>query len=331
MPSSVIRKDITRKDLESALPDVRTPVRIPGLRARAEVWRDAQGIPHVRAASLPDAFLAQGFVHAQDRLWQMDYDRRRAYGRWAEYAGPPALAQDLQMRRFCLQQSARADYVALNAETRAMLDAYAAGVNAFIETTRALPIEYRLVGGAPEAWQPWDSAAVFKVRHVLMGVWQTKAWRARLLRHLGAARTAQLCPGTPPNPMLIVPPGVEYRGPAVDGLRELTDAEAALAQVADWEGGSNNWAVAGSRTASGKPLVAGDPHRALDVPNVYYQNHLACPEFDVIGLSFPGVPGFPHFGHNRHVAWCVTHTHADYQDLYTRPSACGAPRRSRSR
>ncbi|OLC35024.1 MAG: hypothetical protein AUH81_11185, partial [Candidatus Rokubacteria bacterium 13_1_40CM_4_69_5] len=327
MPSSVIRKDITRKDLESALPDVRTPVRIPGLRARAEVWRDAQGIPHVRAASLPDAFLAQGFVHAQDRLWQMDYDRRRAYGRWAEYAGPPALAQDLQMRRFCLQQSARADYVALNAETRAMLDAYAAGVNAFIETTRALPIEYRLVGGAPEAWQPWDSAAVFKVRHVLMGVWQTKAWRARLLRHLGAARTAQLCPGTPPNPMLIVPPGVEYRGPAVDGLRELTDAEAALAQVADWEGGSNNWAVAGSRTASGKPLVAGDPHRALDVPNVYYQNHLACPEFDVIGLSFPGVPGFPHFGHNRHVAWCVTHTHADYQDLYIERFDSGDPRR----
>ncbi|HEV8640271.1 MAG TPA: penicillin acylase family protein [Methylomirabilota bacterium] len=327
MPSSVIRKDITRKHLESALPDVRTPVRVPVLRARAEVWRDAQGIPHVRAASAHDVFLAQGFVHAQDRLWQMDYDRRRAYGRWAEYAGPPALAQDLQMRRFRLEQSARADYDAVNAETRAMLEAYAAGVNAFIETTRALPIEYRLVGGAPEAWQPWDSAAVFKVRHVLMGVWQMKAWRARLLRHLGAARTAQLCPGTPPNPTLIVPPGGEYRGPAIDGLRELTDAEAALAQVADWEGGSNNWAVAGSRTASGKPLVAGDPHRALDVPNVYYQNHLACPEFDVIGLSFPGVPGFPHFGHNRHVAWCVTHTNADYQDLYIERFDPGDPRR----
>lgn len=318
---------ITRRDLQSALPDVRTPVRVSGLRARAEVWRDAQGIPHVRAASLPDAFLAQGFVHAQDRLWQMDYDRRRAYGRWAEFAGPTALAQDLQMRRFRLEPSARADYAAVSAETRAVLDAYAAGVNAFIETTRALPIEYRLVGGAPEPWQPWDGAAVFKVRHILMGVWQTKAWRARLLRQLGAARTAQLCPGTPVNPMLIVPPGVESRGPAIDGLEELTVAEAALAGVADWEGGSNNWAVAGSRTASGRPLVAGDPHRALDVPNVYYQNHLACPEFDVIGLSFPGVPGFPHFGHNRHVAWCVTHTHADYQDLYIERFDPGDPRR----
>jgi penicillin amidase len=116
--------------------------------------------------------------------------------------------------------------------------------------------------------------------------------------------------------MLIVPPGVEYRGPALDGLKELTAGEAALAHLPEWENGSNNWAVAGARTASGKPLVAGDPHRPLDTPNVYYQNHLACPEFDAIGLSFPGCPGFPHFGHNQAVAWCVTHTAADYQDLY---------------
>jgi penicillin amidase len=149
-----------------------------------------------------------------------------------------------------------------------------------------------------------------------MGVWQTKAWRARLLRHLGPGKTARLCPGTQPNPMLIIPPGVEYRGPALDGLQELTAGEAALAHLPEWENGSNNWAVAGMRTASGKPLVAGDPHRPLDTPNVYYQNHLACPEFDAIGLSFPGCPGFPHFGHNRAVAWCVTHTAADYQDLY---------------
>lgn len=307
---------LNRRDLEEALPDLRSEVRVPGLGAPAEVWRDPQGIPHVRAGSARDAFFAQGFVHAQDRLWQMEYDRRRAYGRWAEYAGPDALAQDVQMRRFGLERSARADYEGVDAETRAMLDAYAGGVNAFIHTTKTLPVEYRLVGGRPEPWRPWDSAAVFKVRHVLMGVWQVKAWRARLVRHLGAARAAQLCPGTQPNPMLILPPGVEYRGPATDGLKELTEAEAALACLPEWENGSNNWAVSGRRTASGKPLVAGDPHRPLDVPNVYYQNHVACPEFDVTGLSFAGVPGFPHFGHNRSVAWCVTHTGADYQDLF---------------
>jgi penicillin G amidase len=307
---------LTKSDLDQALPDLRGAMRIPGLGSRVDVWRDRHGIPHVRAGSVHDAFVAQGFVHAQDRLWQMEYDRRRAYGRWAECAGPSALAQDVQMRRFQLERSARVDYEAVEARTRAMLDAYAAGVNAFIRTTATLPVEFRLVGGRPEPWQPWDSGAVYKVRHVLMGLWQVKAWRARLVRTLGAELTARLCPGTPPNPMLIVPPGVEYRGPAIDGLAELTEAEAALAHLPEWENGSNNWAVSGTRTASGKPLLAGDPHRPLDVPSVYYQNHVACPDFDVIGLSFPGVPGFPHFGHNREVAWCVTHTGADYQDLY---------------
>jgi len=318
---------ITREELRQACPGVSGTVRLPGLGARAEVWRDRDGVPHVRAASVRDAFLAQGFVHAQDRLWHLEYDRRRAYGRWAEYAGPAALPEDRQMRRFRLLASARADYAALNAETREMLDAFAAGVNAFLRTARALPIEFQLLGARPEAWEPWDSLAVFKVRHILMGTWQTKAWRARLLRHLGAARTAYLCPGTQPNPMLIVPPGVEYRGPAWDGLKELSEGEAVLAHLPDWESGSNNWAVAGTRTASGKPLVAGDPHRPIDVPNVYYQNHLACPEFDAIGLSFPGVPGFPHFGHTAHVAWCVTHTAADYQDLYVERFDPADPRR----
>ena len=105
-------------------------------------------------------------------------------------------------------------------------------------------------------------------------------------------------------------------GPIEDGLDELSLGAQALNWLGETESGSNNWVLAGSRTASGKPLLAGDPHRAPEVPNVYYQSHLACPEFDAIGLSFPGVPGFPHFGHNQHVAWCVTHANADYQDLF---------------
>src|SRR5207247_7667533 len=117
---------------------------------RVEVWRDPEGVPHVRAGSVPDAFLAQGFVHAQDRLWHMEYDRRRAYGRWAECAGPSALAQDVQMRRFRLADSARADYAAVTAETRAVLYAYAAGVTAFLRTTKSLPAEFQVVGTAPE-------------------------------------------------------------------------------------------------------------------------------------------------------------------------------------
>jgi penicillin amidase len=321
----------TRQDLAAALPDLDGPVRAPGIEAGAEVWRDADGIPHVMAATPHDAFFAQGFVHAQDRLWQMEYDRRRGCGRLAEYAGPAVLAQDLHLRRLRLEASARADYAAVNAEARAMLDAYAAGVNAFIATARSLPVEFRMLDARPEPWAPWHSLVVYKVRHVDMGPWQAKLWRARLLRRLGPEMTAVLCPGTQPNPALIVPPGGQYDGPAPDGLGALEAGASALAEIGDWDGGSNNWALSGRRTASGAPLIAGDPHRALDVPNVYYQNHLACPEFDAIGLSFPGVPGLPHFGHNRSVAWCVTHAMADYQDLFIERFDPGDPRRYRFR
>lgn len=319
---------LTRPDLIAALPALDGSIDLPGLAASVEIWRDPDGIPHAHAASVTDAFFAQGFVHAQDRLWHMEYDRRRAHGRWAEYAGPAGLAQDIHIRRLGLGASAREDYQAVNGETRAMLDAYAAGVNAFLATTRTLPIEFRLLDARPEPWTPWDSLAVFKVRHVEMGPWQAKVWRARLVCHLGPDLAAKLCPGTQPNPTLIVPPGTEDRRPASDG-REIFAAHArTLAEAGSWTGGgSNNWAVSGRRTASGRPLVAGDPHRALDVPNVYYQNHLACPEFDAIGLSFPGVPGLPHFGHNRSVAWCVTHAMADAQDLFVERFDVENPRR----
>ena len=306
----------TKEDLKSGLPDTSQTLKLKGLNAPIEVYRDGYGIPHIQARSTHDAFFGQGFVTAQDRLWHMDCDRRRAYGRWAEYAGQVAAAQDTIMRRFQLGATVKADYDALNAETRAMLDAYAAGVNAFIENTQSLPVEYGIVDGQPDAWQPWDCLAVYKVRHILMGVFEAKLWRARLLNELGPERTARLFPGYPPGHLLIVPPGADYTGPVGDGLEELRRGVEAVSALRETDAGSNNWVLAGSRTSSGKPLLAGDPHRALETPNVYYQNHIACPEFDVVGLSFPGCPGFPHFGHNANVAWCVTHAGADYQDLF---------------
>ena len=133
---------------------------------------------------------------------------------------------------------------------------------------------------------------------------------------IGPEKASLLFPGFQPGYPLILPPGETYSGPLADGLEELRQGAAALNYLSETGAGSNSWVLSGSRTATGKPILAGDSHRALDTPNVYYQNQLACPEFDVIGLSFPGVPGFPHFGHNADVAWSVTHTSADYQDLY---------------
>ena len=322
----------TKEELKAALPDTSKTLHLPDLDATVGIYRDGYGIPHVRAQSAHDAFFGQGFATAQDRLWHMDQDRRWAYGSWAEYAGPGALEQDLMMRRFMLRASVKSDYQAVNDETRTMLDAYAAGVNAFIESTESLPIEYALVEARPERWQPWDCLAVFKARHILMGVFESKLWRARLVSELGAQKAAQLLPGHTQGHLLIVPPGAEYDGPENDALRHLSSGAEAVNRVdygsaggEDGEAGSNNWAVSGVRTASGKPLLAGDPHRGLDTPNVYYQNHVSCPDFDVVGLSFPGCPGFPHFGHNADVAWCVTHAAADYQDLYMERFKEGSP------
>ena len=308
---------ITAQDMKAALPDTSSALSLDGLDDTVTIYRDDLGIPHVKASTVHDAFFGQGFATSQDRLWQMEYDRRRAYGRWAEYVGPEGLEQDVMMRRFRLRSSALRDYEALGAGARAMVEAFAEGVNAFIGSTHSLPVEYTIVGSSPERWEPWDCLAVFKVRHCMMGLFESKLWRARLVNALGAERAASIVPGQQGR-LIMVPPGVEdtARLATEDALEHLRAGAAAVAQMGMAEAGSNNWVVAGSRTASGKPLLAGDPHRPLDVPNVYYQNHISCPEFDAIGLSFPGVPGFPHFGHNAHVAWCVTHAQADYQDLY---------------
>jgi penicillin amidase len=302
-------------------------ISVSGLEGPLQLLRDPEGIPHVRAGSAADAFFGQGWVHAQDRLFQMEYDRRRAYGRWAEWVGATAVEGDRLLRRFRLEDSARLDWERASAPARAMLEAFTRGVNAFVASGGSLGVEFEIVGARFDPWQPWDSLAVFKVRHLDMGPWKAKLWRARLLRHLGPERTAALTREAQPNPLLIVPPGAEYRGPRLDGLESMERHVAAMALVPGAPQGSNNWALSGSRTASGKPLVAGDPHRALDVPNVYYQNHLACPEWDAIGLSFPGVPGLPHFGHNQRVAWCVTHAMADYQDLFIERFDSSDPRR----
>jgi penicillin G amidase len=314
------------EDLQAAVPEYTGILHLRGLAHPVQIYRDQLGIPHLRAQSVPDAFFAQGFVHAQDRLWQMDFDRHRAYGRAAEYLGGRAIPQDVLLRRLRLEASARADYDAVNVETRSMLEAYAAGVNAFVQATDRLPIEYQLLATTPEPWQPWDACAVFKVRHVFTGgVWQAKLWRARLLRQIGPELTAKLYADEASGQPLIIPPGIDYRGPTLNGLQALRAGEAVVSVLQELEGGSNSWVLAGQRTASGAPLLAGDPHRALDTPNVFYQNHLACPAFDAVGLSFPGVPGLPHFGHNRAVAWCVTTAMADYQDLYIERFQPGNP------
>ena len=303
-----------RADLKAALPDLTSTVRAGGLDQPVEVVRDGWGVPHIRAQTKQDAFFAQGFVTAQDRLWHMDYDRHRALGRWSEFVGKSAIAEDRLMRTFDLERAAKADLAVSSEAARAMLDAYSAGVNAFMQTTESLPVEYQLLDATTESWQPWHCLAVYKVRNMLMGTFEIKLWRARLARVLGAERAASLFPGYPAHGLVSVPPGEAYGDNALDSLDVLAAAE--LDWLGEPDGGSNAWAISGERTASGLPLVAGDSHRALDTPNVYYQTHVTCSDFRCSGYALPGVPGMPHFSHNEHVAWGMTHGLGDYQDLY---------------
>lgn len=280
------------------------------------ITRDRWGIAHVSAPDEVSAFAAQGYCAAADRFWQMEYDRLKAAGRWSEVVGSAGVREDTFFRRIGIEAAARRDWDGLTAEAKAMTEAYTTGVNRWLaENADRLPAEFEHHPFAPAEWEPWHCSAVYKVRHVFMGTLMRKLWRGGVLRAAGPEITAAM-KGDPSAATPMVPP----TGPPIDLLDGAAEALAAagaeLAGVPNVDGASNSWAIHGSRTASGKPLLAGDPHRGIEFPNVYLQFHMACDAFDVIGLSFPGVPGFAHFGHNTDVAWCITHAMADDTDVF---------------
>ncbi|HEX6739797.1 MAG TPA: penicillin acylase family protein, partial [Vicinamibacteria bacterium] len=285
----------------AALPAVDGERRVAGLGAPAMVRRDAQGVPHVEAASAADAFRIQGYVLAQDRLWQMDLLRRRARGELAEAFGEVALRIDREARTLGLGRVAEASVETLPAETRAFVEAYTDGVNAFIaEGSR--PLEFRLLNYAPRPWRPADSLAVGKLlAYDLANGWDSEAEQA-LYDGLPGELKAVLFPDTFPDDHVIF--GAD--APA---------AAAARATGEETARGSNNWVVAGSRTATGLPLVANDPHLQLGVPSIWAAVHLRAPGLDVAGVALPGVPGVL-IGRTARVAWGCTNVHDDSADLY---------------
>ncbi|BBK31593.1 penicillin amidase [Stella humosa] len=309
----------------AAIPPLDGRMTLAGIGGPVDIFRDQWGVPHIRAGNPADCFFAQGFAHAQDRLWQMDAARRRAVGRYAEWVGPSGVAGDALARRAGIEAASRRDLAAASGETAAMLSAYAAGVNAFI-AEGVLPLEYGLLGATPEPWEPWQSIAAMRQRGFLMGSIWFKLWRAAAVRTIGPDQVTKLRYDDGGRDLLCIPPGVEADrwvatladlGPALEAVAALGASDAT-------GGGSNNWALGPSRTATGRPLLAGDPHRVFEIPSMYAQGHIACPEFDAIGLTVPGVPAFPHFAHNGRVAWCVTHAFMDIFDLFVERFAPGA-------
>lgn len=293
-------------------PRTRGVAGLPGLGAAVEVVRDAWGVPHIRAASAVDAYAAQGFVHAQDRLWQLELNRRVGAGRLSELFGARALAADRFLRRIGLRRAAELETAQLAPEARGLLEAYCAGVNAGMRATRALPLEFRLLRFRPEPWTPADSLVYAKLLSwTLSANWESELLRARLAARLGGAQAARLEPSYPAAHPLAAP--AEAAAAAAD-LMAAYEAAAEFIPLFG-TGASNAWAVSGRRSATGKPLLASDPHLRLQMPCIWYEVHLTSPAGDVVGAGPIGLPGVV-IGHNGRVAWGVTAAPVDVQDLY---------------
>ncbi len=304
----------------ASLPKIDGEMRVAGLQQPVEILRDREGVPHLFAASERDGWYAMGFVHAQDRLWQMDFQRRVASGRLAEFLGERAFDNDRLMRTLGFARLAREGAAKLDAPTREALEAYAAGVNAFLATDPVLPPEFHFFRVKMEPWQPADTLGwLFVMAWDLSGNWRTELARLRYANKLGPALTNEFLPPYPGDAALPLPNFKALyaeASPLADGLLALAP------ETSDLAVGSNSWALSGARTASGKPLLANDPHLGLQAPSLWYLAHLSTPRGNVIGATLPGVP-FVVLGRNDRVAWTMTTTHSDTQDLYIERVAPG--------
>lgn len=307
---------------QRVLPPLDGRLDLPGARAELRIVRDAHGIPTIRAASVRDALYGLGVAHAQDRLWQMETHRRIGAGRLAEAFGAAALDADRFLRTLGVRQAAQAQWAQASPASREALQAYADGVNAVVATLRARPPEFVLLGLQPEPWTPVDSLSwAIMMAWDLGANWQTELIRLRLSARLPKARIDQLLPPYPGDP---VPPSADYaalyRGLGLQGAQALSEPGLlrllAAAPPSEIEGtGSNSWGVAGARSATGQPLLAGDPHLKLSTPALWYFARLEAPGLDVAGATLPGLPGVV-MGQNRRVAWTLTNTGPDVQDTY---------------
>lgn len=299
--------------LRQSLPQLDGTLTLSGLKAPVDIVRDRYGVPHIYAGSVADAYFALGFVHAQDRLWQMEMNRRIGSGRLSEILGPATLDADKFLRTLGVRRVVEATLKHLNSDALSQLDAYAAGVNAYLaQRSGPLPPEFLLTGDQPEPWHSADSLAWAKMMAWdLGGNWRNELLRMRLSKKLSTKQISEFLPPYPGDaPLAIANYTALYRQLDAGKLAAL-----ALPGLTEDGAASNNWVVAGSHSASGKPLLANDPHLGLAAPAIWYFAHLSAPGLDVMGVTFPGVPAVV-LGHNRHIAWGFTNTGPDVQDLY---------------
>lgn len=328
-----------------SFPVVDGNLQIAGLIAPVDIYRDASGIPQIYAANQHDLFFAQGYVHAQDRFWQMDFWRHLSAGRLAEMFGKGQVETDLFLRTLGWRRVAQKELESADANTRFILEAYAAGVNAYLVEHQGseLSLEYAILAllspdYSPEPWQPLDSMTWAKVMAWdLGGNMDDEIEKAILLQSLTVEQLAELVPGYPADGPLIVTASQSARIPA--GKKEINLPLTGMIQPALFEIvsrlekvpptlgergvglGSNSWAIGGHRSATGMPILANDPHLGVQMPSIWYEIGMHCAPvsaecpLEVTGFSFAGAPGVI-IGHNARIAWGFTNVGPDVQDLF---------------
>ncbi|HZR27049.1 MAG TPA: penicillin acylase family protein [Vicinamibacterales bacterium] len=314
-----------------SLPEYNATEQVAGITADVDIVRDRSAIPHIFAKTKKDALFGLGYVHAQDRLWQMEFQRRIGFGRLSEIVGPATIPQDRFLRTVGFGRAAVSAWEHLPAPVQQDINAYVAGVNAFISTHHgtALPPEFTLLRFEP---QPWTGSDV--IAWVKMMAWDLSAnYSFELLRNdlvakVGMERMQQLMPLYPKGGLSILDRAGEAGEAGTAGKNSVASAhqpylphQPYLAAGREFfstfqDGiGSNNWVVDGSMTASGKPMLANDPHLGTRIPSTWYLAHMSAPDFDVIGGTLPGAPTVV-LGRNRRIAWGMTNVAADVEDLY---------------
>ncbi|MCB2108752.1 MAG: penicillin acylase family protein [Rhodobacteraceae bacterium] len=296
--------------LFGSLPKTEGQIMADGLSAPVTITRDDRGIPWIDAQSEADAYFALGFVHAQDRLFQMEMMRRTGQGRLSELVGPMGLRTDRFMRTLGLYRLAEQSAATLDPATKVAVDAYTSGINAFLESSGPLPLEFQIMWFSPEPWQAADSIVWQKLMGLqLSGNWNEELLRVQLIESLGSEKASRLFPDT------------ETRGPVTIAAAARVEPERAktlLAEVMDIAKptlASNIWALSPNRTATRGAILANDPHLNFSSPNLWYIATVSYPGVTLTGATVPGVP-FHLLGQNGNMAWGFTTTHGDTQDLF---------------
>lgn len=297
---------------------------IEGLKEQVEIHFDDQMIPHIFAKNDHDLYFAQGYLTAKDRLWQMDFQTRFASGRLSEVVGPKAIELDRYQRRMGMSFGAEnmIEIAMKDPETNVIMNAYSAGVNAYIHSLKPsqYPIEFKLLNYEPEDWKPVNSALLLKLMSATLAGGSNEFYMNNILQKYGPEITKNLFPDYPFREDPIIPVGTKWdfdpvNVPKMPSLDETTTALNINTKEKEEGIGSNNWAVSGKKTASGYPILANDPHLDLTLPSIWYQIQLASTDVNACGVSIPGSPGIV-IGFNKDVAWGVTNVGADVLDWY---------------